>query len=155
MIARFRTIHVCQRCTRHTVILLGLTISFVVMMLIPKLTLLKYWTNYLALTIYQGFFTIDFNNVLEFTVNSCFREKVIYNWSKYTGYHVFQYCTLTCNYFVDIHVTPGVKCNDPNCQLSSHKSDIDYFYTQICDALDKASKYCIPSSRINFHCTRF
>ena len=42
-------------------------------------------------------------------------------------------------------------CNDPNCQLSSHESDIDYFYTQICDALDKASKYCIPSSRKNYY----
>ena len=30
-----------------------------------------------------------------------------------------------------------------------HKSDIDDFCTQICDALNKANKYCIPSGRTN------
>ena len=73
---------------------------------------------------------------------------MIYNWSKCTPYDLSQYCTSTCNYFDDIHVTPSVKCNDPNCQLSRHKSDNDYFHSQICDALDKASKCYIPSSRI-------
>ena len=94
---------------------------------------------------------IGFNNVIDFTVNSCFRDKGIYNWSKCTSYDLSQYCTLTCNYFDDIHVTSGVKCNDPNCKLSSHRSDIDDFYTQICDVLDKASTYCIPSTRSNYY----
>ena len=46
----------------------------------------------------------DFNNVMDFTVNSCFRDKVIYNWSKCTPNDLSQYCTLTFNYFDDIQV---------------------------------------------------
>ena len=34
----------------------------------------------------------------------------------------------------------GIKCNNPNCEISSHKTDIDYSYKQICDVLDTASK---------------
>ena len=37
----------------RTVVLPGVTISFVVMMLIPRITLLKYWTNCRALTIHR------------------------------------------------------------------------------------------------------
>ena len=50
-----------------------------------------------------------------------------------------------------MHATSVVKCNDPNCHLSSHRSNIYDLYTQIYDALDKTSKYCIPSSRIIDH----
>ena len=53
--------------------------------------------------------------------------------------------------FSDIYVKPGIKCDDTNCQLSSHRSDIDCLYKNICDALDSASKDCIPSSKVDYY----
>ena len=62
-----------------------------------------------------------------------------------------QYYFLTYELFTDIHITPGIKCNNPNCEVSSHKSDIDILYKQICDVLSTASKKFIPSSKIDFY----
>ena len=36
-----------------------------------------------------------------------------------------------------------------NCGISSHKSDIDFLYKQICDVLHTSGKTCIPSSKID------
>ena len=58
---------------------------------------------------------------------------------------------LTYDLFTDIHVTTGIKCNNPNCEISSHKTDINYLYKQICDVLDTASKKYIPSSKIDYY----
>ena len=46
---------------------------------------------------------------------------------------------------------PGVKCNNPDCNLASHKSDIDCLYKKICDSLENASKHCIPSNKIDYY----
>ena len=53
--------------------------------------------------------------------------------------------------FSDIYVTPGVKCNNPDCNLASHKSDIDCLYKKICDSLENTSKRCIPSNKIDYY----
>ena len=86
---------------------------------------------------------VDFNIVFDFIDTSCLRDKVGYNWSKCTPNELTQYCCLTYDLFTDIHVTPGIKCNNPNCEISSHKSDIDFLYKQICD-------HCF-----NYHLLRF
>ena len=44
-----------------------------------------------------------------------------------------EYCCLTYDIFTDIHVTQGIKGNNPRYEESSHKSDIDFLYKQICD----------------------
>ena len=92
---------------------------------------------------------VDFNTVVDFIDTSCLRDKVSYNWSKCTPNELTQYCCLTYDLFTDIYVTPGIKCNNPNCEISSHKSDIDFLYKQICDVLHTVSKKCIPSSKID------
>ena len=51
--------------------------------------------------------------------------------------------------YIILHVTLGIKYNNPNCEISSHKSDIDFLCKQICDVLHTASKKCIPSSKID------
>ena len=94
---------------------------------------------------------IDFNSVVDFIDNLCPRNKVSFNWSKCTINELSQYCCLTYDLFTDIHVTPGIECNNPNCEISSHKTDIDYLYKQICDGLDTASKNYIPSSKIDYY----
>ena len=94
---------------------------------------------------------IDFNSVVDFIDNLCPRDKVSFNWSKCTVNELSQYCCLTYDLFTDIHVTPGIKCNNPNCEISSHKTDIDYLYKQICDVLGTASKKYIPSSKIDYY----
>ena len=71
---------------------------------------------------------IDFNSVLEFIDNSCPRDKVTFNWSKWAPNKLPQSCCLTYDLFTDIHITPGIKCNSLSCQVSSHKSDIDFLY---------------------------
>ena len=53
--------------------------------------------------------------------------------------------------FSDIYVTPGVKCNNLDCNLASHKSDIDCLYKKVCDSLENASKRCIPSNKIDYY----
>ena len=54
---------------------------------------------------------------------------LVYNWSRCTPNELTQYCCcLTYVFFTDIHVTPGIKCNNPNCEISSYKSDIDFLY---------------------------
>ena len=75
-------------------------------------------------------FFIDFNNVVDFIDNSCPRDKVSFNRSKCTPNELSQYFFLTYDLFTDIHVTPGIKCNNPNCKIYSHKSDIIFLYTQ-------------------------
>ena len=95
---------------------------------------------------------VDFNSVVDFIDHSCLRDKVSYNWSnwsKCTPNELTQYCCLTYDLFTDINVTPGIKCNNPNCEISSHKSDIDFLYKQICEVLHTARKNCIPSSKID------
>ena len=74
---------------------------------------------------------IDFNSIVDFIDKLCSRDKVSFNWSKCTLNELSQYCCLTYDLFTDIHVTPGIKCNNPNCEISSHKADIDYLYKQI------------------------
>ena len=65
------------------------------------------------------------------------------------GVKLQNYKTTKLRKQTDIHVTPGIKCNNPNCEISSHISDIDFLYKQMCDALHTASKKCIPSSKID------
>ena len=50
-----------------------------------------------------------------------------------------------------MHVASGMKCNNPNCQLSSHKSNVKKLYQQICVVLDNASKHCVASSKIDYY----
>ena len=83
--------------------------------------------------------------------NLCPRDKVSFNCSKCTLNELSQYCCLTYYLFTDIHVTPGIKCNNPHSETSSHKTDIDYFNKHICDVLDTASKKYIPSSKIDYY----
>ena len=44
-------------------------------------------------------------------------------------------CSSTYALFSDIYVTHGVKCNNPDCNLASHKPDSGCFYKKICDSL--------------------
>ena len=83
---------------------------------------------------------IDFNSVVDFIDNLCPRDKDSFNWSKCTVNELSQYCCLTYDLFTDIHVTPGIKCNNSNCEISSLKTDIDCLYKQIGAVLDTASK---------------
>ena len=69
--------------------------------------------------------------------NACPRDIVSYKWSQYTPDDLHQYCCSTYALFSDIYVTPGVKCNNPDCNLASHKSDID------CIVLYCIVLYCI------------
>ena len=41
--------------------------------------------------------------------------------------------------------------NAINCEISSHKSYIDFSYKQICDLLDTASEKCMPSNKIGYY----
>ena len=60
---------------------------------------------------------VDFNSVVDFIDNSCLGDKVCYSWSKCTLNELTQYCCQTYDHFTDIHVTPGNKCNNPNCEV--------------------------------------
>ena len=53
--------------------------------------------------------------------------------------------------FSDINVKYVIKCNDTNCHLSRHRSDIDCLYKNICDALQNAGKNCIPLSKSDYY----
>ena len=88
---------------------------------------------------------------MHYNDNSCPRDKVSFNWSKCTPIESSQYCCSTCDLFTNIHVTPGIKCNNPNCEEFNHKSHIDFLYQQICDVSDTASKKYIPSSKIDYY----
>ena len=57
---------------------------------------------------------VDFKTVVDCIDTSCLRDKVSYNWSKCTPNELTQYCCLTYDLFTDIHVTPGIKHNNPN-----------------------------------------
>ena len=100
----------------------------------------------------QAEIDVDFNcafNLID--VNTCLRDIVSYKWSQSTPDDLYQYCCSTYALFSDIYVTPGVKCNNPDCNLTSHKSDIDCLYKKICDSLENASKHCIPSNKIDYY----
>ena len=80
----------------------------------------------------QAEIDVDFNcafNLID--VNTCPRDIVSYKWSQCTPHDLYQYCCSTYALFSDIYVTPGVKCNNPDCNLASHKSDIDCLYKKI------------------------
>ena len=94
----------------------------------------------------------DFNYALNYIdVNKCARDIVSDKWSQCTPDDLYQYCCSTCTLFSDIYVTPGVKCNNPYCNLAKHKSDIDCLYKKICDSLEKCHKHCIPSNKIDYY----
>ena len=102
----------------------------------------------------QAEIDVDFNCALNcIDVNACPRDIVSYKWSQCTANDLYQYCCSTYMYdlFSDIYVTPGVKCNIPNCNLEIHKSDIDCLFKKICDSLENASKHCIPSNKVDFY----
>ena len=40
---------------------------------------------------------------------------------------------------------------NPNCEISSHKSDVYLLYKQISDVLDKTSIKCIPSRKFDYY----
>ena len=62
------------------------------------------------------------------------------------------YCCLTYDLFTDKHVTPGIKRNNPSCEISSHTCfDINLLYKQTCDVLHTDSKKCILSSKIDYY----
>ena len=81
----------------------------------------------------------------------CPKDKISYNWSQCTPDDLEKYYCSTYDVFSDIYLKPGIKCDDTNCQLSSHRSDIDCLYKNVCDALDSASKNCIPSSKVDYY----
>ena len=99
----------------------------------------------------------NFSNVIESNCNPACTPNCI--WSKASIDDIKQYQLvldnklqlIDINLFSDISVTPGVKCNNPNCNLASHKSDIDCLFKKICDSLENASKHCIPSNKIDFY----
>ena len=100
----------------------------------------------------QAEIDVDFNcafNLID--VNTCPRDIVSYKWSQCTPDDLYPYCCSTYALFSDIYVTPCVKCNNPDCNLASHKSDIDCLYQKICDSLENASKHCIRSSKIDYY----
>ena len=51
-----------------------------------------------------------------------------------------------------IDVPSAIFCKNVNCKLDHQNSDIDGYYTSICDALLVASREHIPSS--NFRCSQ-
>ena len=100
----------------------------------------------------QAEIDVDFNcafNLID--VNTCPRDIVSYKWSQCTPDDLYQYCCSTYPLFSDIYVTPGVKCNNPDCNLASHKSDINCLFEKIFDSLENASKHCIPSKKIDYY----
>ena len=100
----------------------------------------------------QAEIEVDFNCALNcIDVNACPRDIVSYKWSQCTPNDLYQYCCSTYDLFSDIYVTPGVKCNNPNCNLASHKSDIDCLFKKICDSLENARKHCIPLNKVDFY----
>ena len=100
----------------------------------------------------QAAMDVDFNCVFNcIDVSACPKDKISYNWSQCTPDDLEKYYCSTYDGFSDIYVKPGIKCDDTNCQLSSHRSDIDCLYKNICDALDSASKDCIPSSKVDYY----
>ena len=100
----------------------------------------------------QAEIDVDFNCAFNFIdVNTCPRDIVSYKWSQCTPDDSYQYCCSTYALFSDIYVTPGVKCNNSDCNMASHKSDIDCLYKKICDSLENASKHCIPSNKIDYY----
>ena len=100
----------------------------------------------------QAAMDVDFNCVFNcIDVSACPKDKIGYNWSQCTPDDLEKYYCSTYDVFSDIYVKPGIKCDDTNCQLSSHRSDIDCLYKNICDALDSASKDCIPSSKVDYY----
>ena len=50
-----------------------------------------------------------------------------------------------------LNIRSGVKCNNPNCNSASHKSDIDCLFKKICDSLEIASKHYTPSNKFDFY----
>ena len=74
----------------------------------------------------QAEIDVDLNcafNVID--VNTCSRDIVSYKWSQCTPNDLYQYYCSTYSLSSDTYVTPGVKCNNPDCNLARHKSDND------------------------------
>ena len=47
-----------------------------------------------------------------------------------------------------ISIPDVVKCGNNNCRSKEHQSQLDSYFTSICDALDLTSKQTIPISTI-------
>ena len=81
------------------------------------------------------------------SVYSSSRDKVIFNWAKANIDDINEYCVNTYNNFATIDIVPAIKCTNVNCTSIEHRHQIDLFYSQMCDALQRSSSNCIPSSK--------
>ena len=73
-----------------------------------------------------------------------------FQWTKATDDHIDKYNRSTRFNLKTIDIPDAIFCNDVDCKLDHHISDIDAYYSSICDALIVASKAHIPSC--NFRC---
>ena len=72
---------------------------------------------------------------------------MIFNWAKANINDINEYCVNTYNNFATIDIVPAIKCTNVNCTSIEHRHQIDLFYSQMCDALQRSSSNCIPSSK--------
>ena len=56
---------------------------------------------------------------------------------------------MTFELLKDTELLPAITCDDCNCTSAEHKLQIDQFYMQLCNVLEKASRDSIPSFTIN------
>ena len=75
-----------------------------------------------------------------------------FQWTKATDVHIDKYNRSTHINPKSIDIPDAIFCKDVDCKLDHHISDIDAYYSYICDALIVASEAHIPSC--NFRCSQ-
>ena len=75
-----------------------------------------------------------------------------FQWAKATDVHIGEYKSNTHMILKTFGVPGAIFCKDANCKDDHHNSDIDAYYTTICEVLLVASRKHIPS--FNFRCSQ-
>ena len=72
---------------------------------------------------------------------------MIFYWTKASVENINEYCINIYTNFDTIDIIPAIKCTHDNCKCIEHRHQIELFYSQMCDALQRSSSNCIPSSK--------
>jgi exonuclease III len=72
------------------------------------------------------------------------------NWHKATPEDIIRYEHTTKTFLCNIRIPlEALSCTDSRCDSIKHRNGIDHMYTEVCDALHRASALTIPTNRCN------
>ena len=75
-------------------------------------------------------------------------KEPVFNWSKASKADISAYSEETMRALSEINLPEVIMCNDMQCKLAEHKSQLDTLYLDICSALRRSSEAHIASSNV-------